>query len=36
MGRAPRAEYEAKYISKRNYKMLVEIYQRVIDTYRSN
>ncbi|MGB7590051.1 MAG: glycosyltransferase family 4 protein, partial [Terriglobia bacterium] len=30
MGRAARAEYEAKYTPERNYKMLMEIYQRVL------
>ena len=30
MGRAARAEYEAKYTAERNYKMLMEIYQRVL------
>ena len=28
MGRAARAEYEAKYTSERNYEMLMEIYER--------
>jgi len=30
MGRAARAEYEAKYTAERNYEMLMEIYQRVL------
>jgi glycosyltransferase involved in cell wall biosynthesis len=30
MGRAAQAEYEAKYTPKRNYQMLIEIYQSVI------
>jgi glycosyltransferase involved in cell wall biosynthesis len=30
MGRAARAEYEAKYTAERNYMMLMEIYQRVL------
>lgn len=30
MGRAARAEYEANYTAERNYKMLMEIYQRVL------
>jgi len=30
MGRAARAEYEAKYTAERNYQMLMEIYQRVL------
>jgi len=30
MGRAARAEYEAKYTAERNYPMLMEIYQRVL------
>lgn len=30
MGRAARAEYEAKYTAERNYQMLMEIYGRVI------
>jgi hypothetical protein len=28
MGRAARAEYEAKYTAQRNYEMLIEIYKR--------
>ena len=34
MGRAARAEYEAKYTAERNYPMLMEIYQRAIETNR--
>lgn len=30
MGRAARAEYEAKYTAQRNYQMLMDIYQRVL------
>jgi glycosyltransferase involved in cell wall biosynthesis len=30
MGRAARAEYEAKYTAERNYEMLMEIYERVV------
>jgi len=30
MGRAARAEYEAKYTADRNYQMLMEIYQKVL------
>jgi glycosyltransferase involved in cell wall biosynthesis len=30
MGRAARAEYEAKYTAERSYPMLMEIYQRVL------
>jgi glycosyltransferase involved in cell wall biosynthesis len=30
MGRAARAEYEAKYTAERNYQMLMEIYRRVM------
>jgi glycosyltransferase involved in cell wall biosynthesis len=30
MGRAARAEYEAKYTAERNYQMLMDIYRRVI------
>jgi len=30
MGRAARAEYEAKYTAERNYQMLMEIYQKVL------
>jgi len=33
MGRAARAEYEAKYTAERNYAMLMGIYQRVVDHY---
>jgi glycosyltransferase involved in cell wall biosynthesis len=32
MGRNARAEYEAKYTAERNYQMLMEIYQRVLDS----
>ncbi|HVS88349.1 MAG TPA: glycosyltransferase family 4 protein [Candidatus Acidoferrum sp.] len=35
MGRAARAEYEAKYTPERNYKILMEIYERAICTTRS-
>jgi len=31
MGYAARAEYEAKYTAERNYKLLMEIYLKVID-----
>jgi glycosyltransferase involved in cell wall biosynthesis len=31
MGRAARAEYEAKYTADRNYRMLIEIYKRAIN-----
>jgi glycosyltransferase involved in cell wall biosynthesis len=31
MGRNARAEYEGKYTADRNYKMLIEIYQRAIE-----
>jgi len=31
MGRAARAEYEAKYGAQRNYEMLMEIYQGVLE-----
>lgn len=30
MGRAARAEYEAKYTAERNYEMLMDIYQKII------
>ena len=30
MGRAARAEYEAKYTAERNYDMLMEVYQKVL------
>lgn len=30
MGRAARAEYEAKYTAERNYRLLMEIYERVL------
>ena len=33
MGRAARAEYEAKYTPERNYAMLMGIYQRTLETY---
>jgi glycosyltransferase involved in cell wall biosynthesis len=36
MGRAARAEYEAKYTAERNYQMLVEIYERAIRTHRAD
>jgi len=36
MGRAARAEYEAKYTAERNYQMLVEIYERAIKTHRAD
>jgi glycosyltransferase involved in cell wall biosynthesis len=32
MGRAARAEYEAKYTPERNYPMLMDIYRRALDT----
>ena len=32
MGRAARAEYEAKFTAERNYKMLMEIYGKVLGT----
>jgi glycosyltransferase involved in cell wall biosynthesis len=32
MGHAARAEYEAKYTAERNYKMLMEIYGKVLGT----
>jgi len=32
MGRSARAEYEAKYTPERNYGMLMEIYERTLDT----
>ena len=35
MGRAARAEYEAKYTAERNHPMLMEIYDRAIETRRS-
>lgn len=35
MGRAVRAEYEAKYTAERNYTMLMEIYEHVIQAPRS-
>jgi glycosyltransferase involved in cell wall biosynthesis len=35
MGRGARAEYEAKYTPERNYKILMEIYERAICTTRS-
>jgi len=34
MGKNARLEYESKYTADRNYNMLMEIYQRVIRTYR--
>jgi hypothetical protein len=30
MGRAARAEFEARYTAERNYEILMEIYQRVL------
>jgi glycosyltransferase involved in cell wall biosynthesis len=33
MGRAGRAEYEAKYTPERNYAMLMGIYERALETY---
>jgi len=33
MGRAARAEYEAKYTPERNYAMLIGIYERTLETY---
>jgi glycosyltransferase involved in cell wall biosynthesis len=36
MGRAARAEYEAKYTPQRNYATLMKTYQRAIDTHTSN
>src|ERR1035437_545123 len=36
MGRAARAEYEAKYTAERNYQMLMEIYQRAITAQRGS
>jgi glycosyltransferase involved in cell wall biosynthesis len=35
MGRAARAEYEAKYTPERNYKILMDIYEQAICTSRS-
>ena len=35
MGRAARAEYEAKYTAERNYQMLMDIYQRAIAAHRA-
>jgi glycosyltransferase involved in cell wall biosynthesis len=35
MGRAARAEYEAKYTAERNYQMLMDIYQRASATHRA-
>jgi glycosyltransferase involved in cell wall biosynthesis len=32
MGRAARAEYEAKYTAERNYEMLMEIYGKALET----
>jgi glycosyltransferase involved in cell wall biosynthesis len=32
MGHAARAEFEAHYCAKRNYEMLVEIYEKVMNT----
>lgn len=36
MGRAARAEYEAKYTAERNYQMLLQIYKAVISRSRGN
>jgi glycosyltransferase involved in cell wall biosynthesis len=36
MGRNARAEYEAKYTAERNYKMLLDIYQQVIQGARKS
>ena len=36
MGRAARAEYEAKYAAERNYQMLLQIYETVISRSRGN
>lgn len=36
MGRAARAEYEAKYTAERNYGLLMQIYQRAIKTHRAD
>jgi glycosyltransferase involved in cell wall biosynthesis len=36
MGRSARAEYEVKYTPERNYPILMDIYQRAIDSYRRN
>jgi glycosyltransferase involved in cell wall biosynthesis len=33
MGRAARAEYEAKYTAERNYTLLMEVYQRALDSH---
>ena len=30
IGRAARAEYQAKYTAERNYQMLMEIYRKVL------
>ncbi len=35
MGHEARAEYEAKYTAERNYQMLMEICERVIQAPRS-
>jgi len=35
MGRAARAEYEAKYTAERNYPMLMEIYERAIAIHKA-
>ena len=36
MGRAARAEYEAKYTPERNYSMLMKIYSRTLETFQRN
>jgi glycosyltransferase involved in cell wall biosynthesis len=36
MGRAARAEYEAKYTGERNYAMLMKIYEQAITNHRAN
>jgi glycosyltransferase involved in cell wall biosynthesis len=36
MGKEARGEYEAKYTAERNYPMLMEIYERVLETYQRN
>jgi glycosyltransferase involved in cell wall biosynthesis len=36
MGRAARAEYEAKYTAERNYQLLMDIYQRAIAVHKAD
>ena len=36
MGRAARAEYEAKYTAERNYQLLMDIYQRAIAAHKAD